>query len=74
MAFEHGAHIMMGITTKGRAMAGSGGRPENPEPAQGVRRAVGARSRSTCAAEVPRTAHRIRLGMGKESRVFAISV
>jgi len=55
-------------------MAGSGGRPVNPEPAQGVCRVVGVRSRSIGMTDTPRTAHRIRMGMRKENRVFAISV
>ena len=54
-------------------MAGSGGRPENPEPAQGESCAVGVYWPSAGTAEVLRTVHRISMGMRKETPIFAIS-
>lgn len=55
-------------------MAGSGGRPVNPELAQSVRGVVGVRSRSAGTIEVLSPVYRIRMGLRKENRVFAISV
>jgi hypothetical protein len=55
-------------------MAGSGGRPENPEPAQSVCRAVGVRWPSASAAEALPTVQWRCMGVGKETRIFAISV